>query len=116
MERGARACAREAGLVIVAILALCLEAAAAHAQFEIKSPVVEKGVLELEALGSVQSRFNDDGDDEAKEGIELGFLFGLTDATADNTFKFNLEYEWGPGGDDDKAADEGDDDGDGDDD
>ena len=33
-------------------------------------------------------------------GIELGFLFGLTDATPDNTFKFNLEYEWGPGGDD----------------
>jgi hypothetical protein len=33
-------------------------------------------------------------------GIEVGFLFGLTDATPDNTFKFNLEYEWGPGGDD----------------
>ena len=33
-------------------------------------------------------------------GIEVGFLFGLTNATPDNTFKFNLEYEWGPGGDD----------------
>jgi hypothetical protein len=32
-------------------------------------------------------------------GIEVGFLFGLTTATPDNTFKFNLEYEWGPGGD-----------------
>lgn len=33
-------------------------------------------------------------------GIELGFLFGLTDATPDNTFKFNLEFEWGPEGSD----------------
>jgi hypothetical protein len=41
-------------------------------------------------------------------GIELGFLFGLTDATPDNTFKFNLEYEWSPG--DDEEADDGDDD------
>jgi hypothetical protein len=49
-------------------------------------------------------------------GIELGFLFGLTDATPDNTFKFNIEYEWGPGDEDDEAADEGDDDGNGDDD
>jgi hypothetical protein len=32
-------------------------------------------------------------------GIELGFLFGLTDETPDHTFKFNLEYEWGPEGD-----------------
>jgi hypothetical protein len=30
-------------------------------------------------------------------GIEVGFLFGLTNATPDNTFKCNLEYEWGPG-------------------
>ena len=31
-------------------------------------------------------------------GLELGFLFGLTDATPDNAFKFNLEYECGLGG------------------
>ena len=29
-----------------------------------------------------------------------GILFGLTKATPDNTFKINLEYEWGPGGHD----------------
>ncbi len=38
-------------------------------------------------------------------GIEVGFLFGLTNATPDNTFKFNLEYEWGPGGDDGAETD-----------
>jgi hypothetical protein len=52
-------------------LFFCGAAAPPHAQFEVKSPVVEKGVLELEALGSVQSRFNDNDDDEgAEEGGE----------------------------------------------
>jgi hypothetical protein len=38
-------------------------------------------------------------------GIELGFPFGLTDETPDNTFKFNVEFEWG-GSDDENAADD----------
>ena len=41
-------------------------------------------------------------------GIELGFLFGLTDETPDNTFKFNLEYEWGPDGDDGEVPEDDD--------
>jgi hypothetical protein len=66
----ATASARGAWLGIALLLPLCWAASPAHAQFEVKSPVVEKGVLELEALGSVQSRFNDDDDDE--EGEEAG--------------------------------------------
>ena len=69
MNGVARASARGAWWAIAVILPLCWAAAPAHAQFEVKSPVVEKGVLELEALGSVQSRFNDnDDDEEAEEG------------------------------------------------
>ena len=63
----ATASARGAWLGIALLLPLCWAASPAHAQFEVKSPVVEKGVLELEALGSVQSRFNDDDDDEEAE-------------------------------------------------
>jgi hypothetical protein len=69
MKGVARASARGAWLIIAAILPLCWAAAPAHAQFEVKSPVVEKGVLELEALGSVQSHFHDsDGRDGEVEG------------------------------------------------
>ena len=67
MKCVARASARALGVVIAAIVPLCWAAAPAHAQFEVKSPAVEKGVLELEALGSVQSRFNDDDDDDQAE-------------------------------------------------
>ena len=52
---------------------------------------------------------------EIEISIELGFLFGLTDATPDNAFKFNLEYER-PGRRGDEVADDGDEDEDGDDD
>jgi hypothetical protein len=44
-------------LAAAAVASLFLAVAPAQAQFEVKSPVVERGVLELEALGSVQSRF-----------------------------------------------------------
>jgi hypothetical protein len=56
MKGVARASGRRAWLVVTAVLPLCWAAAPAHAQFEVKSPVVEKGALELEALGSVQRR------------------------------------------------------------
>ena len=70
MDCGARAITRGAALAVAAIIPLCLASGPAHAQFEVKSPLVEQGVLELEALGSVQSRFNNDEDDDEDEAEE----------------------------------------------
>jgi hypothetical protein len=76
----ARALARGAKLAIAVIVPLWLLVGPAYAQFEVKSPVVEQGVVELEALGSVQSGFSNeeeeeeetDDDDDEGLGIEAG--------------------------------------------
>jgi hypothetical protein len=70
VEYGARVIARSAALVAAALALVCLAAAPAHAQLEVKSPVVEQGVLELEALGSVQWGFKQQEEEEEEEEQE----------------------------------------------
>ena len=72
-------------IAIVGAFVICaaIQSAPAHAQFSISSPKVEKGELEVETHGSVQSGFPAADDDEAEKNVRFGTEvevgYGITD-------------------------------------